>query len=317
MSASDHIMRVRVPATSANLGAGFDTLGMALSLYNIFDVMRELPPGQFVSEAIGEGMKELTDLKANMVVSSYLHACEAWDVEGKGFVLRSHNVIPLARGLGSSAGAVVAGVMIANELNGLHKSERDLLCEMTTIEGHPDNVAPCYLGGMIVSAWNGRELAHVKLQPLPSDVHVVVAVPDVLVSTVSAREALPEKVDFRDAVFNVSRAALLTAAWAEGKWDLLSSAMDDRLHQQYRAKLFPGGEDVMTRVREIPGCLGVAISGSGPSILAIARGKPARVAEAMCGTFAEHGTRSLFFVLEGCADGARLEIPKGGDPDPV
>lgn len=301
------VVRVRVPATSANLGAGFDTLGMALSLYNVFCVAEVLPAGEFRSDVIGEGAAELTDAKANLVVRSYLDACGHWGIEGCGFEVCSHNVIPLARGLGSSAGAVVAGVLIANALNGVDASETELLRIMTMIEGHPDNVAPCYLGGMTVSAWDGNELRYVRLPALPSDMYVVVAVPDVKVRTSDAREALPSKVEFEDAVFNLGRAALLTAAWATGKWDLLSWGMDDRLHQQYRAKLFPGGEVVMDRVRSIPGVLGVAISGSGPSVLALVRGKPRRVAETMCSTFSEYGVESLFFVLEGNADGARVE----------
>ena len=300
-------MRVRVPATSANLGAGFDSLGMALSLYNVFCVTERLPAGEFRSDVLGEGARELTDVRSNLVVQSYLTACERWGIEGCGFEVCSHNVIPLSRGLGSSAGAVVAGVLIANVLNGIEAPEGDLLRIMTQIEGHPDNVAPCYLGGMTVSAWDGEELRYVRLPSLPQDMHVVVAVPDVRVSTSAARSALPQTVDFKDAVFNLGRAALLTAAWATGKWDLLSWGMDDRLHQQYRAKLFPGGDEVMDRVREIPGCLGVAISGSGPSIIALVKGKPRKVAETMCHTFSEHGVDSLFFVLEGNADGARVE----------
>ncbi|MDR1471222.1 MAG: homoserine kinase [Synergistaceae bacterium] len=303
----DEVMKVRVPATSANLGAGFDALGMALSLYNVFTVTALRPRGEFRSDIIGEGAKEMSDVSANLVIKSYAEACEKWGVDGPGFDLLSNNAIPLCRGLGSSAGAVVAGVMIANALNEIKASESDLLRMMTQMEGHPDNVAPCCLGGMTVSCWDGSELRYVRLPSLPSDMHVVVAVPNVRVYTTDARQALPSVVEFDDAVFNLGRAALLTAAWATGKWDLLSWGMDDRLHQQYRAKLFPGGEVIMDRVRSIPGCLGVAISGSGPSVLAMVRGKPRRVAETMCRTFTEHGVDSLFFVLAGNADGARLE----------
>lgn len=301
------LVRVRVPATSANLGSGFDTLGMALSLYNIFCVTERLPGGEYRSDVIGEGARDLTDARSNMVIQSYLHACEKWGVEPCGFEVCSHNVIPLCRGLGSSAGAVVAGVLIANALHDIAASENELLRVMTQIEGHPDNVAPCYLGGMTVSCWDGEELRYVRLPSLPSDMHVVVAVPDVRVRTSDAREALPDKVEFKDAVFNVGHAALLTAAWATGKWELLSWGMDDRIHQSYRAKLFPGGEVIMDRVRSIPGCLGVAISGSGPSVIALVQGKPRKVAETMCNTFSEHGVESLFFVLEGNAEGAKVE----------
>ena len=309
------LVTVKVPATSANLGAGFDTLGMALSLYNVFEVTELLPCGEYKSEIYGEGARDLqADVKSNLVIESYIRSCEKWGVKDfPGLAIRCNNVIPFCRGLGSSAGAVVGGVMIAKAVTGLDISDDGMMIMMTEIEGHPDNVVPCYAGGMTVSCWDGKELKYVRLPALPEDLHVVVAVPDVRVRTSDAREALPEMVDFRDAVFNLGRAALLTAAWAMGDWDQLSWGMDDRLHQQYRAKLFPGGEVIMDRVREIPGCLGVAISGSGPSVIALVRGKPRKVAETMCGTFSEHGVNSLFFVLEGNADGAcadvSLELP--------
>ena len=304
---SSPVLAVRTPATSANLGSGVDTLGMALSLYNLFEVTERLPEGEYRSEAIGEGALELADPGRNLVVRSYEIACRRFGVAGTGFALRSHNVIPLYRGLGSSAGAVVAGVLLAQELNGLTLPQEELLRTMVEIEGHPDNVAPCYLGGMVVSCWDGSELRTVRLPALPEDLLVVVAVPDVQVKTREARAALPEQVCFGDAVFTLGRAALLTAAWATGQWDLLAWGMDDRLHQPYRAKLFPGGEVIMDRVREIPGCLGVAISGSGPSVVALVKGRPRRVAETLCGTFSEHGVRSQFFVLDGNGSGAVVQ----------
>jgi homoserine kinase len=306
---SETVMKVRAPATSANLGAGFDTLGMALSLYNIVTIKRILPPGEFISATAGEGARELSDIKSNLVIKSYVEACSTWRItEPKGFEIHSDNAIPLCRGLGSSASAVVAGVLIARELNNVKASEGDLLHIMTKIEGHPDNVAPCFLGGMTVGCWDGKDLRYVRLPSLPNDMYVVVAVPNVKVNTSDARKSLPETVNFKDAVFNLGRAALMAAAWATGQWDMLSWGMDDRLHQQYRVKLFPGGDVIMDRVRSIPGCLGVAISGSGPSVLALSRGKPRKVAETMCRTFSEHGVDSLFFVLEGNASGAKIEV---------
>ncbi|MDR2528408.1 MAG: homoserine kinase [Synergistaceae bacterium] len=307
---SPPFLSVRVPATSANLGAGFDTLGMALSLYNVFNVRAILPSGVFSCDVIGEGARELANAENNMVVQSCLRAWEMWSADEQndlpGFALECHNVIPLCRGLGSSSTAVVAGVVLADVLAGLGKSEADLLRAMTSIEGHPDNVAPCFLGGMTVSCWDGKELRYVKLPPLPPDMHVVAAVPDVQVRTHDAREALPSQVPFSDAVFNLGRAALLCAAWATGRWEHLSWGMDDRLHQPYRSRLFPGGEVIMDRVRDIPGCLGAAISGSGPTVVALVRGGPGQVASEMCRTFSEHGVASQFFVLEGTAEGTRV-----------
>ena len=302
------LITLRVPATSANLGSGFDAIGMAVSLYNIFKVMELLPEGEFKIDAQGEGSRELSEPKANLVIESYIRTCERWGVRGPGFSLWCHNIIPLCRGLGSSAGAVVAGVLIAKHLTGYNADKEELLRSMTVIEGHPDNVAPCFLGGMVVSCWDGHDLRYVNLPALPPEVLCVVAVPDEKVRTADARNALPKEVPFEDAVFNLGRAALLTAAWATGKWDYLKWGMDDKLHQPYRSKLFSGGEAILSCVQELPECVSIAISGSGPSVIALVSGDTHRVAEAMCRTFTEHGVRSQFFVLNGSAEGARVTL---------
>ena len=305
---SKDIIVIRTPATSANLGSGFDAIGMALSLNNIFKVTELLPKGEYKIEAHGESARELQEPDKNLVIEAYERTCKYWNVEGPGFTMWCHNIIPLCRGLGSSAGAVVAGVFIAKTLTGYEADEAELLRVMTLIEGHPDNVAPCYLGGMVVSCWDKKTLHYVKLPPLPLEVQCVVAVPDERVNTEEARKALPKQVCFEDAVFNLGRSAFLTAAWATGKWDFLRWGMDDRLHQPYRSKLFSGGEEIFERVKALPECISVAISGSGSSMIAIVRGASQRVAETMCRTFMEYGVASQFFVLDGTSQGATLHI---------
>ena len=305
------LLTLRVPATSANLGSGFDTLGMAVSLYNVFSVTELLPSGEYRIDAHGEGSRELSDPKANLVVGAYEQACGMWGVEAPGFAMWCHNVIPLCRGLGSSSSAVVAGVLMADRLTESGKSESELLRAMTKIEGHPDNVAPCFLGGMVVSCWDGEEIRYIRLPSLPPEVLCVVAVPNERVKTSDARKALPHEVPFGDAVFNVGRAALLTAAWASGRWDCLKWGMQDKLHQPYRSKLFSGGDVIFSRVEALPEALSVAISGSGASVIAFVQGKPQRVAETMCSTFTEYGVRSQFFVLDGSADGAKAAEGEG------
>jgi homoserine kinase len=285
---------------------------MALSLYNVFNVKATLPEGIFSCDVIGEGVRDLPDAENNMVIQSYIQACKLWNVTSGGdapcgFALECHNAIPLCRGLGSSSTAVVAGVVLADALNGLRMPEHELLRVMTLIEGHPDNVVPCFLGGMTVSCWDGTELRYVKLPPLPGDMYVVAAVPEVQVRTHEARQALPSNVPFGDAVINLGRAALLCAAWATGRWEYLSWGMDDKLHQPYRSRLFPGGEVIMDRVRSVSGCLGVAISGSGPTVIALVRGGPGGAASEMCRTFSEYGVASQFFVLEGTAEGTKVD----------
>lgn len=297
------LITLRVPATSANLGSGFDAIGMAVSLYNIFKVTEILPHGEYQIEARGEGARELADPKKNLVITAYETACRHWGVEGPGFAMWCHNIIPLCRGLGSSSSAVVGGVLIAKILNKIDADEPELLKLMTQIEGHPDNVAPCFLGGMVVSCWDGKDIRYIKLSELPSDMQCVVAVPDEKVKTAEAREALPKQVSFEDAVFNLSHAALLTAAWATGRWEYLKFGMDDRLHQQYRSKLFSGGDVIFERVSALPECVSAAISGSGPSVIAVVKGAASRVAETMCRTFMEYGVSSQFFVLDGSAHG--------------
>lgn len=304
---SEPLITLRVPATSANLGSGFDTMGMALSLYNIFKVTALNPSGVYSIETCGEGSGELSDPRRNLIVEAYERACRHWHKETPaGFSLWCHNVIPLCRGLGSSSSAVVAGVILADILTGKNADRQELLSVMTRIEGHPDNVAPCFLGGMVVSCWDTEkeEIRYVPLPPLPQDVQCIAAVPALRVRTEDARKVLPRQVPFTDAVFNLGRSALLAAAWATGSWDCLKWGMDDRLHQPYRSQLFQGGEAIFSCIRNIPECLSVAISGSGPTVIALVRGPVQRTAEALCSTFTRHGVRSQFFVLDGCAQGA-------------
>lgn len=297
--------RVRVPASSANLGSGFDTIGLSLSLYNYFDVLETLSVGQYLIEADGEGGKELAT-RENSVVQSYELAFEKWGETPPGLRLRMLNAIPLKRGLGSSSSAIVGGVVIANAFRTDPLPKEDLLPLMVAMEGHPDNVVPCCLGGMVVSCWNGEELRYVQMPPLPHDMAAVVAVPDITLSTADARRALPQQVPLSDAVYNLSRSALLAASWATGNWDNLPWAMDDRLHQPFRAQLFPGGEAILDEVRKIPQCAGVAISGAGPSMLAFAHQDAHVVAELMCSIFSRYNVRSRFFVLSESRQGASI-----------
>ena len=303
------LIQLKVPATTANLGSGFDTLGMALSLYNIFTVTELLPEGEYTCKISGEGVDELKDARKNMLVTSYIKACEEWGVPVKGFAFESCNAVPLNRGLGSSSTAVVAGVVIANLLSGSKFPEAELLRVMTKIEGHPDNVVPCYIGGMTVSCWDGESLRYVRLPALPEDLNVIAAVPDFEVHTEDARKILPESVPFRDAVFNVSHASILCAAWAMGRWDLLRVGMEDRLHQPHRAKLFPGttGEKFLSEIANHPDCVATAISGSGPTMIAIVHGKAGGLSRAMCKIFTDGGAASHFFVLNCASSGTVTE----------
>ncbi len=301
------MISVRVPATSANLGSGYDSIGVALGFYNVFKVRKKLPPGVYCFESIGEGASEALDPSSNGVIMGYEAACLEWGMEAPGLDLLSLNAIPFCRGLGSSSSAIVGGVLLANELRDVPLSKEQLLPLMVRLEGHPDNVVPCCVGGMAVSSWDGSDLRYVKLSGVGNDmVTAVVAVPDIKVPTSEARAALPSHVTMEDAVFNLSRSALLAASWAMGRWDNLSWAMGDRLHQPFRSKLFPGGQQIIERLRDLPGCDGVAISGSGPTMVAFTRSSAGSIARAMCSIFAEAGVHSRFFVLDVDNLGARI-----------
>jgi len=159
------LLRVKVPASSANLGSGFDTVGLALSLYNFFDVLEILPSGEYEVDVVGEGGGEETLMTRNGVIESYERACREWGMEPPGLRLRTLNAIPMKRGLGSSSSAIVGGVAIANELRERPLPKEDLLPMMVAMEGHPDNVVPCCLGGMVVSCWDGGNLRFVRMPP--------------------------------------------------------------------------------------------------------------------------------------------------------
>jgi len=259
-------VRVRVPATSANLGPGFDALGLALALYNEVT----LEEADRVSVAVeGEGSGRLDEGAKNVVARG---VALAFEVAGRAFPgarVRCVNRIPLSRGLGSSAAAWVGGLVAANVLMGEPLDRDALLAAATRAEGHPDNVAAAILGGLAVSCADGPRVTAVSL-PVPREIEWVVLVPETESSTREARAVLPESVPRADAIFNVQRVSLLLAALGTGRAELLAQAMQDRLHQPYRLRLFPWMDAVAAAGREA-GALGCVLSGAGPSMIAAVR----------------------------------------------
>jgi homoserine kinase len=238
---------VRVPASSANLGPGFDCMGAALSLHLELQVAET---GRFAVVCDVPGVSLGRD---NLCVRAFerLHPAD-------GFEFRIASQIPVAAGLGSSAAAIVAGLMAADHLFEL---DADLLAHATSVEGHPDNVAAALLGAFVVVA-DGRATRF----EVPTGLEALVVVPHDAVATEAARAALPADVPFADAVFNVAHCALLTLGLARGDWDVVACGLHDRLHQQRRRELYPRSLALAEQASEL-GALGATISGAGPSVL--------------------------------------------------
>ena len=257
-------VRVRVPATSANLGPGFDTFGLALGQYDEVDVA--VDGVGLVIQVTGEAADEVPRDESHLVVSAMLAAFRRWASEPAGLRVRCCNTIPHARGLGSSAAAIVAGVVAARHLvEDEAIGDDDVLALATELEGHPDNVAAALAGGFTL-AWTGDDGARaVRLTPHP-DVLPVVCVPGWPMSTQAARGLLPAEVPHADAVFNAARSGLLVAALTQAPERLLE-ATQDRLHQPYRAPAMRPTADLLNRLRTrgVPAVL----SGAGPSVLAL------------------------------------------------
>jgi homoserine kinase len=256
---------VSVPATSANLGPGFDSLGVALDLTD--EVTAEVTGSGVVVEVTGEGADEVPRDRQHLVVRTMLRTLRELGVAApRGLRLSCVNRIPHARGLGSSSAAIVAGVLLGRALAAADDGDcRAAALELAArIEGHPDNVAPCLYGGFTI-AWTEPDARAVRLEP-SARVRPVVYIPTVQGLTAHARAALPRKVPYRDAVFNLSRAALLVHALTDDP-AMLSSATEDRLHQHYRA---PGMPQTAALVETLRGAgIPAVVSGAGPSVLAL------------------------------------------------
>jgi homoserine kinase len=268
---------VEVPATTANLGPGFDTLGLALSVYDVLTVTTSDEPGVRV-DVHGVGAGEVPTDETNLVARAILRVFDEVGEEAPGLDLIARNTIPHGRGLGSSGAAVVSGIVAAKGLlDGIVELDADRLLDIaTSMEGHPDNVAPALFGGLTI-AWTGPNgPQHKRLLPHRS-VSPLLLVPEQTMSTALARSLQPTSVPHADAIFNVSRSTLLIAALIQSP-ELLSTATEDRLHQSYRASAMPETDRMITLLRAAGHA--AVVSGAGPSILVLASDPSQRLAAA-------------------------------------
>jgi homoserine kinase len=299
---TDESLRLKVPASTSNLGSGFDTLSAALGLYLTLDVAR-IP---------GEEIRWIADWEIkpeeNMIKTALERACEELGTKPTGLKITVDNQIPLKRGLGSSAAAIIAGIKIAERVSG-KVLDPDAIFELAyPLEGHPDNLSASLMGGWVISRVAGSAM---KAERLSANLQCrfVLAVPEISVSTHTAREILPAQLDLSDAVFNLQRCALLVHALTTGDSDLLREATQDRLHQSYRASLVPGAVTLLERQglpETLADCvLSLTVSGSGSSMLAIADGHYEEIGDWMISVFRKEGVKARFLLLDLDQTGAR------------
>ena len=290
---------ITIPASTSNLGASFDACGLALALY--LRVTIEGRADEFEIVPTGEGAQTVARDESNLIARVARAVAEDRKQKIGGARLAVDSQIPLARGLGSSSAAIIAGISVYEALAGERLGEEEIFGYALQFEDHGDNLAPSLLGGLVIACVTNREgrrgLVTVK-RAWPEEVKIILIVPDFEMSTAEMRRALPKEVSMADAVFNVQRAALLQAAICERRFDLLSEALRDRLHQPYRAPRAPGLEDVLRlndEAHRYRGLLGVAMSGAGSTMIAFATEGFDEIAARMKERLARHrvGSRTL------------------------
>lgn len=288
------MIKVKVPATSANIGPGFDSLGIALDIYNYYTI-EETESGLVI-----EGCEEKYANESNLIYLAMLKCFEKVGYQVKGIKISIESEIPVSRGLGSSAACIIGGILAANELSGNELSQQEILELATEIEGHPDNVAPALLGGMVVSVYE-NEVYYSKIN-IKDGLRFLALVPDFKLPTKKSRSILPKVIPHSDAVFNVGRVALMVSALHNGEFGLLSVAGEDRLHQHYRGTLIDGYQKILKLSKNL-GAKGVFLSGAGPTIL---------VALDSDDTQTEEGLKPLLETLNDKWEIKRLEISRDG-----
>ena len=266
----------RVPATTANLGPGFDCLGLALPIYNIITIEETVMPStgievnvmkDFENAELIEELDSIPNDKDNIVYKAVEILYNLVGQDPSEIKINIKSSIPIAKGLGSSASVIVGGLMAANDLLGNPADEAALLSIATEAEGHPDNVVPAILGGLVMSSMEDDGSVIYRRLDWPEDWHITVCIPDFELATNISRSVLPEKVPMEDAKFNARRLAMLIHAIDTVDAKLMKSALEDRLHQPYREKLVPGFKEIKEALKHEENVLGTVISGAGPSIV--------------------------------------------------
>jgi homoserine kinase len=300
-------IKVKVPATTANLGPGFDVLGASLSLYNELEVslVENSKKAKFV--VAGEGRKILPKNERNILWKAMVAVFDLLDVSDKydlkSFNIKLTNNIPLSSGLGSSSAARAAGIIAANKICGNKLTLGEMAQLGVKLEGHPDNIIPAFYGGVCISINNGDDKIEVIKLPIPK-IKAVVCTPGFELATERSRNILPLKYDRKDVVFNIARVALLTKAFCTNDFKFLKEAMQDKIHQPYRAKLIPVMQELIDCAVKA-GAYGACLSGAGPSMIAFcANNKAQNVVKAMAKIWKKETVPTKTFILDFDKNGA-------------
>lgn len=267
LKADPAVFRLRLPASSANLGPGFDAAAVALDFYLQIEAQ---PAADFSINATGRDAVRCARLEDNLILDIYRRILTENDRPVTPLALRMDNQIPLGMGCGSSAAGRLAAIALAVHFGSLSWSTQKILEEASALEGHPDNVAACWLGGFVAAAFEGRAVQVARVAP-PADWRAIVVLPQAPLATSKARAVLPDKYSRADAVMNIQAVSLLGLAFAQGRGDLLRIAMKDRIHQPYREQICPLLPCLLPLAGQ-HGILGAALSGAGPSVLVIVDG---------------------------------------------
>ena len=298
---STHIT-VKVPATTANLGSGYDCLAMALDIWNTVTFTTETSG----FEISGEGATELSHGKDNLVYSAFSLPFKTLRIPVPKIAISCYNKIPIGRGLGSSSASIIAGLLAANQLCGNLYTNKDILTVATDIEGHSDNASAALLGGLqiVLKSTDGIFTSTVTI---PTMLSAVIFIPDQPVDTRDARSLLVSSVKRNDAVFNMSRVALLINGMSTGNLSLLKTGTEDRLHQQAREKIFPAMKPIIKAALD-SGAFGAFLSGSGSAILALANDRHMTIGYEMAEAASKSGVSGHFEITGLSVKGAQLEV---------
>lgn len=304
-------VKVRVPATTANIGPGFDCLGLALPIYNEITIEETVMPGSGIEiNIINDNNDDLLYIPTdenNIVYKAVELLYNSIGMSPSELKITINTNIPVAKGLGSSASVIIGGLIAANELLGRPADEAALLSIATEVEGHPDNVAPAILGGFIISSQEDDGSIIYRKLSWPESWNIMVCIPDYELATDISRSILPQEVKMKDAVFNLKRMGMLIHAVHTEDDKLMKFALQDRLHQQYRKKLVPGLDSIIENLKSFENVLGCVLSGAGPSVLIISKGNNTEpIKEVVQKTWQDLNVRTDILNMKPTLEGATI-----------